>query len=80
MKTVYVRFYKFCVHSFQYKTDFLPSDVLDIVTFLLPGVNLVNKNATLSQELLNLRNSPSIMFGDLNKYTIANNSAFAYIR
>lgn len=66
--------------NFQYKSDHLSSDVLDIVTFLLPGVNLVDKNASLSQELLNLRNSPSIMFGDLTKYIIANNSAFAYIR
>lgn len=59
----------------------LPTDVVSIVTGLLPGVSLVSSsNATIDQRLLKLRESPSIMRGSCEMYAVGNNTVFAYIR
>ncbi|KAF2905863.1 hypothetical protein ILUMI_00304 [Ignelater luminosus] len=64
----------------QHNTSSLPSDVLDIVTMLLPGTTLIDKNATVAKDLLNIRKSASILHGNTTTYLIANNTVFAYGR
>ncbi|CAG9813697.1 unnamed protein product, partial [Phaedon cochleariae] len=56
------------------------SDVLDIVTYLLPGASLVHQNATLDAQLLKIRESPSIMRGICSLHSLNNNTVFAFIR
>ncbi|KAG5882578.1 hypothetical protein JTB14_030127 [Gonioctena quinquepunctata] len=58
----------------------LPSDVVDIVTYLLPGAPLVAENATIDTQLLQIRESPSVMRGICSLHSINNNTVFAFIR
>nr|XP_023014843.1 neutral and basic amino acid transport protein rBAT [Leptinotarsa decemlineata] len=58
----------------------LPSDVVDIITYLLPGTTLVGVNATIDPQLLKIRESPSIMRGICSLHSIHNNTVFAFIR
>ncbi|KAK4884377.1 hypothetical protein RN001_000648 [Aquatica leii] len=64
----------------QHSTSVVPSDVLNIVTMLLPGTTLLNQNSTISKDLLNIRSSPSIMHGNTTRYLLANKTVFAYGR
>lgn len=58
----------------------LPKDVLDIVTFLLPGSSLVNANDNFDEHLLKIRDSPSVMRGICSIHSVKNDSIFAFIR
>ncbi|XP_057656248.1 4F2 cell-surface antigen heavy chain isoform X2 [Diorhabda carinulata] len=58
----------------------LPSDVISIVTNLLPGTSLVEFNATLDPQLLKIRDSQSIMRGNCDMHAIGNDTVFAFIR
>lgn len=53
---------------------------MDFITFLLPGVTVVDNNHKVDKELLNLRKSPSVMYGNFTRYLVANNTVFAFIR
>lgn len=57
-----------------------PPDVVEIVTSLLPGAVLVDYNASLNQDVLEARQSPSILRGEYELYAVNNNSVFAYTR
>lgn len=62
-------------------TDALPSDVLNIITYLLPGAPLIDVNDKVDPVLLKLRNkSPSIMRGICGVYKLNNNTVLAFIR
>lgn len=61
------------------KTSF-PADVMNMVTFLLPGVPILDATDTWDDELVNIRKSPSIMYGSCNFYEVANHTTFVYIR
>lgn len=61
-------------------THALPVDVLDIVTFLLPGTPLVEQNATINPSLLKIRETPSIMRGSCSFHNITNNTVLAFVR
>ncbi|KAF5297103.1 hypothetical protein FQA39_LY02683 [Lamprigera yunnana] len=64
----------------QHTSSAVPEDVLNIVTMLLPGTTLLNKNSSISCELLTIRKSPSIMHGNTTRYVLSNNTIFAYNR
>lgn len=64
----------------QHTSSAVPENVLNIVTMLLPGATLLNNNATISKDLLNIRKSDSVMHGKTDRYLFANNTVFAYIR
>ncbi|CAH1110767.1 unnamed protein product [Psylliodes chrysocephalus] len=62
------------------KSSSLPSDVVTIVTNLLPGTTLVDLNATIDPQLVKIRESPSIMRGNCDMYAISNYTVFAFVR
>lgn len=64
----------------QHTSSAVPENVLNIVTMLLPGATLLSKNATISKDLLTIRKSDSVMHGNTDRYLVANNTVFAYIR
>lgn len=57
-----------------------PRDVLNIVTYLLPGAPLINFNETVDSDLLKIRESPSIMRGICGVYGLQNNTVLAFFR
>ncbi|KAJ8929579.1 hypothetical protein NQ314_017720 [Rhamnusium bicolor] len=61
-------------------TTAFPKDVLDTVTYLLPGVPLVNSNDEINTQLLKIRESPSIMRGICSIHSVNNGTVFSYIR
>ncbi|XP_066152255.1 amino acid transporter heavy chain SLC3A1 isoform X1 [Euwallacea fornicatus] len=62
------------------RTDALPKDVLDIITYLLPGAPLVNSSESVNPVLIKIRESPSIMRGFCGVYSLQNNTILAFIR
>ncbi|CAG9860566.1 unnamed protein product [Phyllotreta striolata] len=58
----------------------LPSDVVEIVTNLLPGATLVDVNTTTDAAISKIRDSPSIMRGNCDMYSINNDTVFGFIR
>ncbi|KAB0790684.1 hypothetical protein PPYR_03799 [Photinus pyralis] len=64
----------------QHTSSAVPENVLNIVTMLLPGATLLSKNSTISKDLLTIRKSDSVMHGNTDRYLVANNTVFAYIR
>ncbi|XP_028135523.1 uncharacterized protein LOC114330381 [Diabrotica virgifera virgifera] len=58
----------------------LPPDVVSIVTSLLPGASLVKLNDTIDHQLLQIRESPSIMRGNCDMYAVSNDTVFAFVR
>lgn len=79
-KFIIMIFLKLLKTFFQHNTTALPSDVLDIVIMLFEGTPLINRNANISKELLDIRASPSVMFGNTSRYLLANDSCFAFTR
>ncbi|KAJ8941939.1 hypothetical protein NQ318_013272 [Aromia moschata] len=62
------------------KSTAYPKDVLDIVTYLLPGVPLVNSSDVVNTQLLKMRQSPSVMRGICSIHGIHNNTVLSFIR
>lgn len=58
----------------------LSSDVLNMVTMLLPGCSLVSSDTHIDPQLLQIREVPSVMFGSCHRQLLANDSVFAYLR
>lgn len=58
----------------------LPKDVVDILSFLMPGTSVIENNHVVNKDLLTLRKSPSIMYGNFTRYEVANSTVFAYVR
>lgn len=84
-ETVKILNYIFNVDNFDWplwkaNTNALPVDVLNIVTYLLPGVPLIEKNSTINRSLLKIRETPSIMRGSCSFHNITNNTVLAFVR
>ncbi|XP_044747101.1 neutral and basic amino acid transport protein rBAT isoform X2 [Coccinella septempunctata] len=84
-KIVHTLEYIFKTLQFQWplwahKSNSLPQDVQDSVTYLLPGVPLLEGGATVNQELLKLRSLPPILQGEFACKAVANNSVLAFTR
>uniref|UniRef100_A0AAR5QK63 alpha-glucosidase n=1 Tax=Dendroctonus ponderosae TaxID=77166 RepID=A0AAR5QK63_DENPD len=62
------------------KTSAVPKDVLDIITYLLPGAPLINRTDVPAPVLLKIRHSPSIMRGICGVYSLSNNTILAFLR
>ncbi|XP_063908317.1 amino acid transporter heavy chain SLC3A1 [Zophobas morio] len=52
----------------------------DIVTYLLPGTPLIAPSSLANKDLLKIRDSPSIMRGSFNMYSINEDTVFAFSR
>ncbi|KAL3288510.1 hypothetical protein HHI36_002951 [Cryptolaemus montrouzieri] len=63
-----------------YKSASLPSDVLDSIIYLLPGVPLTEGDIEVNKELAKIRDSPPIMRGEIEYKAVANKTVFAFTR
>ncbi|KAL3288519.1 hypothetical protein HHI36_002960 [Cryptolaemus montrouzieri] len=77
--------YIFKIHRFEwplwtYKPASLPSDVLDSIIYLLPGVPLTEGDIEVNKELAKIRDSPPIMRGEIEYKAVANKTVFAFTR
>ena len=58
----------------------LPLDVIYPIPYLMKGSTLMGADLAVPLKLIELRKSPSIIFGSQDVYVIANQTVFAYVR
>ncbi|XP_044730125.1 neutral and basic amino acid transport protein rBAT isoform X2 [Chrysoperla carnea] len=72
--------------AWKYKAGTLSEDVLQILTFLLPGTPVIStdidklKNSVILNDLIKLRTSQTVLFGNYTTYLLQNDTIFAYTR
>lgn len=64
----------------RHKSNYLPVDVQDTITYLLPGVPLLEGGAAVNTDLLKIRSLPPIMRGEFECKTLANKTVLAFTR
>lgn len=64
----------------QHNNSALPRDVLDIITLLLPGTTLIDRNFTIAEDLLSIRKANSIMHGNTSLHLFANKTVLVFGR
>ncbi|KAF7283915.1 hypothetical protein GWI33_022744 [Rhynchophorus ferrugineus] len=62
------------------KSEVIPKDALNILTYLLPGAPLINVDEKIDPLLLKIRDSPSIMRGICGVYSLVNETVLAFFR
>ncbi|KAK9877573.1 hypothetical protein WA026_018677 [Henosepilachna vigintioctopunctata] len=63
-----------------HKSAALPSDVYDSITYLLPGVPLLEGGEAVDKQLAQIRKTPSIMHGNFEYKAIANKTVLSFSR